>query len=188
MATPKKIDNNAIEVIKYVSVPEGKDKGEEINRWTDEMANRTGAYESDIDISSYEEYRDTHFNLNESHSVSETWEEENTLLREYYSERPKSRDIYFSVKFFYNTKEERDKAFEYLHDDDFMNIHCAPSYTFGDNYINVIKYISVPQGKKRSELIKKLVDEISKKTGACQSDIKISSYRDYRHLCYSIFY
>ncbi len=70
MAIPRKEGDIDIIIIKYVcEFTNKRNKGEDINEWIDEIAERTGAYHSEVRDSSYDAYHDAFLSLDESHSV-----------------------------------------------------------------------------------------------------------------------
>ena len=110
--------------------------------------------------------------------MKKSWKDNNMLLREAsYEEYPDYSDAYYKVILTYNTKEERDKIFDWLKE--ISNEEMITLRKIDDDKIKVIKYISISFKDNENEDIEKWVEEIAEETDALSSEIEETSYEEY---------
>ena len=110
--------------------------------------------------------------------MKKNWKDDNMLLREAsYEEYPDYSDAYYKIILTYNTKEERDKIFDWLKG--ISNEEMITLRKIDDDKIKVIKYISISFKDNENEDIEKWVEEIAEETDAVSTEIEETSYEEY---------
>lgn len=73
MITLRKIDDDKIKVIKYISISFKDNENEDIEKWVEDIAEESDAVSSEISESSYEEYHDNFFEKMKKRNLRESY-------------------------------------------------------------------------------------------------------------------